>query len=92
MDFTGEHPEWRGCQYPDSIIVYPLVGAISEAREFLELESPEEYWGSYKGIFRIPIAPDYYHKEHVSGGMWYGVEIPNKEDDPPLLEVWHHKH
>jgi hypothetical protein len=90
VNFTGEHPEWRGCEYPDPIVVDPLAYAVSEAKEFLELPSHEEYWGSDSGIFRIPVAPDYYHKENVSGGMWYGIEIPNKEDDPLLLEEWHH--
>jgi hypothetical protein len=90
VDFTGEHPEWRGCEYPDPIVVEPLAYAVSEAKEFLELESLEEYWGSASGIFRVPVAPDDYHKQNVSGGMWYGVEIPNEEDDPPLLEERHH--
>jgi hypothetical protein len=90
VDFTGGHPEWEGCEYPDPIVVDPVEYAVSEAKEFLELESPEGYWDSDSGIFRVPIAPDYYHKEDVSGGMWYGVEIPNGKDDPDLLEEWHH--
>lgn len=89
VDFTGRHPDWRGCEYPDPIVVAPVAHAISEVKEFLELESPDEYWASESGIFRIPIAPDYYHKEDVSGGMWYGVEVPNEKDDPALLEEWH---
>src|SRR5262245_7775914 len=91
VDFTGAHPEWEGCEYPDPIVVYPLSDAVSEAKEYLELKSPEEeYWASNSGIFRVPIAADYYHKEDVGGGMWYGVEFPNRNDDPELLEEWHH--
>lgn len=90
VDFTGGRPGWEGCEYPDPIVVAPVAHAISEAKEFLELESPDEYWASESGTFRIPIAPDYYHKEDVSGGMWYGVEVPNERDDPALLEEWHH--
>jgi hypothetical protein len=89
VDFTGRHPAWKGCEYPDPVVVDPVAYAISEAKEFLGLETPEDYWGSESGIFRIPIAPDYYHKEDVSGGMWYGVEVPNEEDDPALLEERH---
>lgn len=90
VDFTGGHPEWEGCEYPDPIVVDPVSYAVSEAKEFLGLESPDEYSASDSGIFRIPVAPDYYHKEDVSGGMWYGVEVPNGKDDPALLEEWHH--
>ena len=90
VDFTGGHPDWEGCEYPDPIVIEPVAHAVSEAKEFLELESPDEYWASDSGIFRIPIAPDYYHKEDVSGGMWYGVEVPNERDDPALLEECHH--
>lgn len=89
VDFTGGQPDWEGCDYPDPIVVGPVAHAIYEAKEFLELESPDEYWASESVIFRIPIAPDYYHKEDVSGGMWYGVEVPNEKDDPALLEEWH---
>ena len=84
------HPQWRGCEYPDPIVVEPVENATLEAKEYLKLESPAEYWASENGKFRIPIAPDYYHKENVSGGMWYGVEVPNEKDDPELLEEWHH--
>ena len=89
VDFTGGHPEWRGCAYPDPIVVGPVFDAVSEAVEFLELESPQEYWGSENGIFRVPVAPDFYHKENVSGGMCYGIEVPNVKDNPALLEEWH---
>jgi len=89
VDFTGRPPEWEGCEYPDPIVIDSVEFAVSEAKEFLKLASPDEYWGSDSGIFRIPIAPDYYHKKDVSGGMWYGVEVPNNKEDPELLEEWH---
>ena len=90
VDFTGGHSDWGDCEYPDPIVVAPVAHAVTEAKEFLELESPEEYWAAESGVFRIPIAHDYYHKEDVSGGMWHGVEVPNGKDDPALLEEWHH--
>lgn len=90
VDFCGSHPEWSGCDYPDPIVVEPIDSAMDELEQYLELDDPaEEYWGSESGVFRIPIAPDYYHKEDVSGGMWYGVEVPNDAADPQLLEEWH---
>ena len=90
VDLTGRHPEWTGCDYPDSLLVYSVDAALSEANEYLELDDPAtEYWASASGVFRAPIAPDKLHKENVSGGMWYGVEIPNASDDPIVLEEGH---
>ncbi|HKZ81498.1 MAG TPA: hypothetical protein VJ124_24735 [Pyrinomonadaceae bacterium] len=66
-------------------MVEPVAHTVPEAKEFLELESPEEYWAADSGVFRIPSQPDYHHKEDVSGGMWYGVEVPNGKDAPPCL-------
>lgn len=90
VDFTGGHPQWEGCEYPDPIVVESVEYAVTEAQAFLTLASPDEYWEAHNGIFRIPIAPDYYHKENVSGGICYGIEVPNEKDDPDLLEEWHH--
>src|SRR5262245_8131875 len=71
VDFTGAHPEWEGCEYPDPIVVYPVSDAVSEAKEYLELKAPEEeYWAYESGILRILIADDYYCKENVCGGWW----------------------
>jgi hypothetical protein len=40
--------------------------------------------------YLVPIAPDYYHKADVSGGMWYNVSVPAVADDPPLNDEPHH--
>jgi hypothetical protein len=37
----------------------------------------------------VPVAPDDYHKANVSGGMWLGVEVPNANADPVVLEETH---
>lgn len=87
VDFTGSHVHWTGCEYPDPIVVDPLAATVEELEHYLCDE--QDYIQSY-GSFRIPIAPDYYHKEDVSGGMWYGIAVPNESDDPELLEEWHH--
>ena len=86
IDFTGYHPDWKGCDYPDPVFIYSFDAALEEFDAWKY--DPEDYNNSF-GSFRIPIAPDYYHKENVSGGMWYGIGIPNKENDPVLLEEWH---
>jgi len=70
--------------------VDPIAAVLEEAGEYAELEDPkEEYWASDTGVFRAPIAPDALHKADVSGGMWYGVEVPNSSPDPMVLEEPH---
>lgn len=90
VDLTGSHPHWRGCDYPDPLVIEPISAVLEEAEQYAELDDPkEEYWASESGIFRAPIAPDALHKANVSGGMWYGVEVPNTSQDPIVLEEPH---
>ena len=90
VDLTGAHPKWTGCDYPDPLVVEPIDSALEEALEYVELEDPKtEYSASESGIFRAPLAPDALHKANVSGGMWYGIEIPNPLADPVVLEEPH---
>ena len=86
VNFSGSCEEWDGCDYPDALIVYPAAVAQAELDDFLVQK--EDYLSAF-GTFRIPIAPDYYHKAGVSGGMWYGVPVPAASEDPPLLEERH---
>src|SRR5207253_2399833 len=58
LDLSGSHPEWKGCEYPDPLIVEPIESALEEATQFVELTDPKrEYWASDSGVFRAPIAP-----------------------------------
>ena len=86
VDFRGHHPDWRGCDYPDPIVVDPPTSAESELEEYLNNE--DAYVNAF-GSFRIPIAPDHKHKQGVSGGMWYGIALPDARVDVPLLEERH---
>lgn len=86
VNFNSSLEEWEGCKYPDGLIVYPTAVAQAELDDFL---AQKDEWLKAYGSFRIPIAPDYYHKEGVSGGMWYGVPVPSTGEDPPLLEERH---
>ncbi|HEV8070470.1 MAG TPA: hypothetical protein VGP76_22335 [Planctomycetaceae bacterium] len=79
VDLTGSHPNWTGCEYPDPLFVYPALTAAAEVDDFLanraiglEVEFP----------YKIPIAPDSFHKENVSGGMWYNVDCPATDHNP----------
>jgi hypothetical protein len=80
VDLCGSHPNWTGCEYPDPLVVNPPSHSVEVEERRI---NPE--W-----VFRIPVAPDFYHKEGVSGGMWYSVGVPAIADDPPLNDEWHH--
>lgn len=86
VDFTGHHPDWRGCDYPDPIVVYPPSAAVAELDEFL---GDIEEAGKFGGRYLIPVAPDALHKANVSGGMWYNIDVPAAGDDPPLNDEPH---
>jgi hypothetical protein len=92
VNFCGGHPDWEldpDCEpegYPDPIVVYPPSVALEELEEFLS--DKEERLRSHLP-FVVPIAPDFYHKADVSGGMWYNLSVPAVADDPPLNDEWH---
>src|SRR5918995_1557637 len=53
VNLTGSHPHWRGCDYPDPLVVDPISAVLEEAEQYAELNDPkEEYWASESGIFR----------------------------------------
>jgi hypothetical protein len=83
VDFSGHHPSWSGCEYPDPLIVYPPSVAIAELDEFL---SDREEREKSNFPYCIPIAPDALHKADVSGGMWLNIDVPASADDPSLNE------
>jgi hypothetical protein len=90
IDLNGLHPQWLGCEYPDPLVVEPIESVLQEARDFAQLSDPAtEYWGSESGVFRAPVGPDALHKAGLSGGMWYGVEVPSPIPDPIVLEEPH---
>jgi hypothetical protein len=92
VNFCGGHPEWEldpDCEpegYPDPIVVYPPSVALGELEEFL---ADKEERLRCNLPFVVPIAPDFYHKADVSGGMWYNLSVPAVADDPPLNDEWH---
>jgi hypothetical protein len=77
----GSHPEWNGCDYPDPLVVYPPSVALDELDEYLEDKEERDKNG---WPYAIVIAPDFYHKEDVSGGPPYSVAVPATTNDPPL--------
>ena len=86
INFMGHHPSWSGCEYPDPLYIDPFEAAIEELNIWLE---ERELDSDFNENFRFPISPDFYHKEDVSGGLMYSIELPNEDSDPLLLDEWH---
>lgn len=86
VDFSGRHPNWNGCEYPDPLVVFPPSYALYELDEYLADKEARDAEGL---PFAIPLAPDYFHKANVSGGLPYEVAVPAMEDDPPLNNERH---
>lgn len=70
--------------YSDPLVVLPIKVAIEELEGRKMAPDPKV---SYP--LAIPIAPDEYHKENVSGGAPYEILVPSSDVDPPLLNEWH---
>jgi hypothetical protein len=83
VDLTASHGNRAGCEYPDSLVVLPASVAAAELEDFL---ADRVLRGDADFPFKIPIAPDKYHKENVSGGMWYNVDCPAANDNPIVNE------
>lgn len=87
INFLGRYPKWNFVEYPDPIVVFTIEHVYYEFKDFLK--DKEYYLREHGGKFLIPISPDYYHKEDVSGGMWYNVPIPNNSEDPVIEDERH---
>lgn len=88
LNFLGTYPDWKGCEYPDPLFVYSIDEAMMALDEWL-LYDVDRFGPENARAFRVPIAPDYYHKENVSGGMWYNIVLPTSMSDPALADEWH---
>jgi hypothetical protein len=92
VNFCGGHPEWEldsvseSESYPDPVVIYPPSVALEELEDFLA-DKEERLRSNLPYV--VPIAPDFYHKADVSGGMWYNISVPAVADDPPLNDEWH---
>lgn len=84
VDFSGEHPERRGCEYLDQLMVFPPSVALEELEEYLADREERDRVGF---PYSVPIAPDIFHKADVSGGPPYSIAVPAVAEDPPLLNA-----
>lgn len=70
---------------PDPLVVAPIESVIEEFREWAA--DPERR--RIEPRFRAPLAPDALHKENISGGAPYELELPSSAADGLLLNEWH---
>ena len=88
INFIGTHPKWRLFEYPDPLVIFSVDTVMQyEFEDFMH--DKQHYLENHGGKFLIPIAPDLYHKENVSGGMWYNVAMPNDLEDPVIQDESH---
>ena len=80
VDLVGMHAGWpRGL---DPLVVDPPAAGVSE------LDDMDEMINSM-GHFEASLAPDDLHKDNVSGGSPYAVELPNPAADFVLANESH---
>jgi hypothetical protein len=92
VNLVGTAPEpWHLDEQADPLYVYPIEDALAEYAEWKVAHTAwvagDETYDP--GPFRVPIAPDYLHKYHISGGMWYHIVLPNPAADAPLRAERH---
>ncbi len=83
IDLMGHHPDWAPANYPDALVIYGLEVVLADFREWRQNAEDLEVVGEEP--LRVNLAPDFYHKENVSGGLPYSVELPSSAVDPPML-------
>lgn len=83
VTLVGMHSQWpRGL---DPLVVDPPAAAISDLDDRDEIVQT-------RGHFEASLAPDELHKDNISGGDPYAVELPNAAADFVLLNERHHLH
>ncbi len=87
IDLRGTHPDWLGDDYPDPLVFLPIEDAILDMSYWLE--DIDEYGIEKVGSFELPISMDDYHKEDVSGGPCYSIQLPTEQVDPILNHIWY---
>jgi hypothetical protein len=85
VDFIGYHPSWP--EYSDPLVVYPTEAVDSEYDDWIA--ACDEDGLEQVGPFAIPLAPDVYHKDNVSGGAPYSIVVPNRAIDATFEDEFH---
>jgi hypothetical protein len=74
-------------EYSDPLYVAPPIVGIVDVREF----HPDKFEAREPlgEPFACPIAPDFLHKDNISGGEPYSIRLPNVGADTKLENEWH---
>lgn len=84
VSFIGRAPDgWPA--YSDPLYVELPQGGIDDFKDW-QIDSGQQ---SDVGAFRCPIAPDFFHKDNISGGAPYSMSIPDTNVDGILRDEWH---
>jgi hypothetical protein len=83
--FMRVPPDEQEYPLPDPLVVEPIESVIVE---FHEWASDPERRG-FEPRFRAPLAPDELHKDDISGGAPYELDLPSAAADFVLLNEWH---
>jgi hypothetical protein len=70
-------------EYPDPLVVLPVGAVMAELNEWAEDDELREM----RPVFAAPLAPDAYHKEDVSGGAPYEMELPAPSADAMIMNM-----
>jgi hypothetical protein len=84
IDLTGWYPSWPSNS--DPLVVFPAEAI--ESNYYIWRSQVEEGEPDVK-FYRVPLAPDYYHKDNVSGGEGYKMQVPNAAIDGFLENEGH---
>lgn len=76
-------------RYVDPLVVFPLEAAFEEYEDWKGIGRIGDDDEDEAEPFVIPLAPDDYHKENVSGGSPYGIAVPTMAIDAKLQDEWH---
>jgi hypothetical protein len=80
VDLVGMRPDWPTGL--DPLVVAPPAAGVSELDEMADMLDT-------LGHFEASLAPDHLHKDNISGGAPYAVELPNKSADFVLANERH---
>jgi hypothetical protein len=83
--FMREPPDAQEDPLPDPLVVGPIESVIAEFREW----ASDAERRRLEPRFRASLAPDELHKDDISGGAPYELELPSSAADGVLLNEWH---
>lgn len=79
VDFTGHHPDWHSDVLSDAYVVCGVSATFYELKHCWDPDGGEP--------FSAIISPDSYHKENVSGGASYGIDLPQSTINPLVVNT-----